>query len=174
MNIILAIVTSIDGKSTKGDLSPKDWASKEDQQFFSTFIKKHNLIVMGKNTYKIIKPNLKPSPGKLRVVMTRNPQQFSNETILNQLEFTSLSPKQLVTTLEKRGYKQLLLVSGEKLNTAFFKAKLINELYLTLEPKIFGMGKGLVNLIPLDINLTLKSIKKLNSQGTLLLKYDVL
>lgn len=174
MKITLAIVTSVNGKSTKGNLSPKDWASKEDQSYFSSLITHHNLIVMGKNTYKIIKPNLKHSPQKLRVVMTRSLQQFSKFAIPNQLEFTDLQPKQLIKNLEDRGFKQLLLVSGAKLNTAFFKENLINELYLTLEPKIFGSGFGIVDKLPLHINLKLISIKKLNSQGTLLLQYSVL
>lgn len=173
MKVILAIVTSANGKSTKGNLSPKDWASKEDREFFSTFIKKHNLIVMGKNTYLIIKPSLKPSPKKLRIVMTKNPQLFSNLAIPGQLEFIDLQPGQLIEMLEKRGYNQLLLVSGAKLNNTFFKAKLINELYLTLEPKLFGSGKGIIEESDLNINLKLTSMKKLNSQGTLLLQYSV-
>lgn len=174
MKITLAIVTSVNGKSTKGNLSPKDWASKEDQTQFSSLITHHNLIIMGKNTYKIIKPNLKHSPGKLRIVMTRNPKQFSNLAIPSQLEFTNLQPKKLIKNLEKRGFQQLLLVSGAKLNTAFFKEKLINKLYLTLEPELFGSGKGIIEDSSLNINLKLLSIKKLNPQGTLLLQYEII
>lgn len=174
MHIILAIVTSLDGKSTKGDQSPSEWASKEDQQKFFSLIRKYNLIVMGKNTYLIRKPYLKLTPGKLRVVMTRNPQQFRKDQVPAILEFSGDPPKKLVKRLGGLGFKQMLLVSGPKLNTAFLKDKLIDELMITLEPKIFGLGKGLVDQVPLDVNLKLKSIKRLNPQGTLLLKYDVL
>lgn len=174
MKIILAIVTSLDGKSTKDSQSPSQWASQEDQQKFFSLIKKHNLIVMGKNTYLIRKPYLKLVPGKLRVVMTRHPEKFKKDQLPGVLEFINQSPKQLVRKLEQKGYKQMLLVSGPKLNTAFLKDKLIDELLLTLEPKIFGQGKGLVDQIPLDVNLKLKSIKRLNPQGTLLLKYQII
>lgn len=174
MHIILAIVTSIDSKSTKGASSPKAWASKEDQAFFSSEIKKHNLIIMGKNTYLLQKPFLKFAKDKLRIVLTRNPSQFQKEQVPNQLEFRSDPPKKLIQSLESRGYKTALLVSGAALNTAFFEDKLIAELWLTLEPQIFGSGKGLVDDQKLNINLKLKSLKKLNSQGTLLLKYQVL
>lgn len=173
MKITLAIVTSLDGKSTKGNMSPSEWASKEDQQKFFSLIRKYNLTVMGKNTYLIRKPYLKLTPGKLRVVMTRNPQQFRKDQVPTILEFSSDLPKKLVKRLGGLGFKQMLLVSGPKLNTAFFKDKLVDELLLTLEPKIFGKGKGLVDQMPLNVNLKLKSIKRLNQQGTLLLKYAV-
>lgn len=173
MKIILAIVTSVDGKSTKGDAPPNSWASKEDQSYFFSQIKKNNLIVMGKNTYLAIKTNIKHSDEKLRIVLTHNPKQFEKDQIKGQLEFSSESPKALVQRLEKLGYKNMLLLSGPSLNTTFFKGKLIDELWLTLEPKIFGLGKGLVDEQKLNIELKLQSIKKLNTQGTLLLKYQV-
>lgn len=171
MKIILAIVTSIDGKSTKGKISPDIWASKEDQTHFSSLISQHNLIVMGKNTYLLRKSHLKLSEEKLRVVLTRDPKKFIKDQVYGQLEFTNESLKNLIQKLEARGYKQMLLVSGASLNTSFFKEKLIDEIWLTLEPKIFGQGKGLVDEENLDIKLKLKSYKKLNPQGTLLLKY---
>lgn len=173
MHITLAIVTSLNGKSTKGSVSSESWASDEDQTHFFNLIQKHNLIVMGKNTYLQAKEKIKPSPDKLRIVLTREPEQFTGEQIPNQLEFSSESPKELVQRLENQGYRELLLVSGATLNSLFFKEKLINELLLTLEPKIFGTGKELVDETELDIELELESVEKLNPQGTLLLKYKV-
>lgn len=174
MTITLAIVTSVDGKSTKGNLSPSVWASKEDQSYFSSLITNHNLIIMGKNTYLLRKTHLNLSKGKLRVVLTRNPQDFASLEIPGQLEFTNIPLKKLIQGLEGRGYKKMLLVSGASLNSQFFKLGLIDELLLTLEPKIFGVGKGLVDEKVLNITLKLVSINKLNKDGTLLLKYAVI
>jgi dihydrofolate reductase len=175
MKIVLAIVTSIDGKSTKGNFPPAIWASNEDQKHFLSLISKYSLIVMGGNTYKSVRSDIRLSKNKLRVILTRNPKKFEKDNIPGQLEFSGESPRQLVKRLKFEGYKEMLLVSGAFLNTVFFKEKLIDELYLTIEPKIFGKGKGIIdNTEKLDINLKLISIKKLNSQGTLLLKYKVL
>lgn len=173
MKIILAIVTSLDGKSTKGYKPPKLWASQEDQVYFRSLIAKNNLIVMGKNTFAVSKDDIKPVKDKLRIIMVRNPAEFNGLSVPNQLEFSSESPKQLVKRLTKLGFKQMLLVSGPKLNTAFLKEQLIDELWLTLEPNIFGVGIGLVDQQSFDVKLKLLSAKKLNSQGTLLLKYQV-
>ncbi len=174
MKVVLTIVTSLDGKSTKGYKPPKLWASKEDQAHFQSLIAKNNLIVMGKNTFTVSKDDIKPTKGKLRIIMVRNPAEFSSLAVPGQLEFSSESPKQLVKRLAKSDYKQMLLVSGPKLNTAFLKAKLIDELWLTMEPNIFGVGIGLVAPEPLNIELKLLSCKKLNSQGTFLLKYKII
>lgn len=173
MRVILAIVTSLDGRSTKGDLPPFKWSSEEDRLHLRSLIKKNNLIVFGGSTYRSYNSKIKPIKGKLRVVLTRNPKKFEKDVVPGQLEFSSESPKQLIKRLEKIGYKQMLLLSGASLNTIFFKEKLINELHLTLEPKIFGSGKGLTDEA-LDLSLELKSCKKLNRDGTLLLKYRVL
>jgi len=64
-----------------------------------------------------------------------------------------------------------LLLGGASLNNSFFKANFVNELWLTLEPKLFGSGNDLAGNAELDINLELFEMEKLNSQGTLLLKY---
>ena len=174
MKIVLAIVTSLDGKSTKGNLSPSVWTSKEDQSHFFSLIEKNNLIIMGKNTYLLRKTNLNLSKGKLRVVLTRNPNHFAPDQVPGQLEFTNTPLKKLIQELKDRGYQKMLLVSGASLNSQFFKLGLIDELYLTMEPKIFGLGKGLVDETMLNINLKLISLRRLTKNGTLLLKYAVI
>lgn len=46
MKVILAAVSSLDGKITKGrDPNFYSWTSKEDAKLFFLLIKKHNLIV---------------------------------------------------------------------------------------------------------------------------------
>jgi len=164
MKVILAMVVSADGKSTKGDLPPKEWASREDQIYLSKLIRKQKLIVMGSNTYLSAKKIIKLSPKTLRVVLTKSPKKYKKDLVAGQLEFSSDSPTTLVKSLEHLGYKQMLLLGGIEVNTSFFKANLINELWLTIEPKIFGKGKGVVAEKTFDINLKLKSLEKLNKQ----------
>jgi len=79
----------------------------------------------------------------------------------------------LVKRLESKGYKEALLTVGGKLSSLFFQKKLINEFYLTLEPKIFGKGIPMVAESDLDVSFQLQSSKKLNKKGSLLLKYSV-
>lgn len=173
MRVILVMVVTIDGKITKWDSEAVwQWASKEDQTYFKKFITKHNLIVMGRKTFEAVAP--KPEKGKLRIIMTQNPSVYASIAVAGQLEFTDEEPKELIARLEGQGFTQMLLVGGAVVNTQFLEEGLVDELWLTIEPRIFGSGKTLTLPVNLDISLKLMKSEKLNKQGTLLLKYLII
>ena len=128
---------------------------------------------MGRETYTASKPVIKLEKGKLRIVLTRNPEKYLKETIKGQLEFTNESPEKLIERLSLLKYRQLLLVGGGVTNGLFLKQNLVDELFLTIEPKIFGRGKNIAEGQLLNTKLKLLSVKKINKNGTLLLKYEV-
>jgi len=174
MKVVMVAVASLNGKITKGkDPNIYSWTSKEDSKLFFSLIEKNNLIVMGRKTYEAAHSIIKLKKGKLRIVLTRNPKKYLGERIKNILEFTDESPLELTKRLGDKGYKKMLLVGGGTINSLFLKQNLVNELYFTLEPKIFGQGQGLVIEESLEIKLKLVSIEQLNKQGTLLLKYKI-
>lgn len=174
MKVIMVMVSSVNGKTTRGD-DPNiySWTSKEDTDFFFSLLNQHNLIVMGSATYEAARDKIKPEKERLRIVLTRNPGKYSQEHIPDKLEFSNESPKELVERLEKSGYHTMLLVGGGTTNALFLEYSLVNELYLTIEPKLFGKGKSLVADGNFFKNLTLQSVEKMNGQGTLLLKYNI-
>lgn len=172
MKTILVFVTSLDGKATKwGDPHVFKWSSKEDQQYFKQIWKENNLFIMGSKTFAF--DPLKPNPGYLLLVMTREPEKFKQYEVAGQIEFSDRSPVELHERFTKEGYAQMVVVGGAHIATAFFKDKLIDEVWLTLEPKIFGTGGSFVIEENLDINLRLISYEKVNEQGTLIAKYTV-
>lgn len=174
MKAIMVAVSSLNGKLTKNEETDiYKWASKEDAKLFFSLIKRHNLIVMGRETYEAARPIIKLSPKKLRIVLTRNPERFKRLEVKGQLEFTNESPTQLIKRMETKGYKTMLLVGGSVISSLFFKENKIDEVWITLEPYIFGRGKNMVEEIDLDIPLKLISFTELNKKGTLLLKYSV-
>ena len=170
----MVAVSSVNGKLTKGD-NPDiySWTSKEDSKIFFSLIEKHNLIVMGSKTYEAARTIIKLRPNKLRMVLTRNRRKYKSDMVKGSLEFTSESPKDLIKRLEKQGYKEMLLVGGTEINSAFLKNSLVDELHLTIEPILFGRGKDLLLEEELEVSLKLLSIKKLNANGTLHLRYRV-
>jgi dihydrofolate reductase len=173
MKITLAMVASADGRTTKGNTPGSAFASPQDQQHFSELIHTHTLIIMGRTTYEAANYHMKHTPGRMRIVMTRHPEKFDHEKVPGMLEFTSETPGQLIKRLS-RDYENALLVSGAELNGLFFKEKLVDELILTLEPKLFGKGNGIIGFEESDIDLKLVSVEKMNPQGTLLLTYQVI
>jgi len=173
MRIVLVSLMTIDGKITKAsETDIYNWTSIEDQNFFFSLVTKNNLIIMGSRTYEAVKKYIKLGKNQLRIVMTSNPKKYRDDCIPKKIEFTSESPKILTERLKKLKYQQILVVGGGRINASFFKANLVDELYLTIEPKIFGKGKPIIAEENLDISLKLISIKRLNKQGTLLLHYS--
>lgn len=169
------MVSSVDGKTTKWNSSNiYKWTSPQDQSYFFSLIKKYKVIIMGRKTFMAAKSIIKPSPKNLRIILTTTPQKYKNLSVPNQLEFTSNSPKKILKKLSILGITQALLIGGGHVNNTFFKDKLINEVWLTIEPKIFGVGKTIVSLKKLDIKLQLQKVSRLNNMGTLLLKYQVI
>jgi len=106
--------------------------------------------------------------------MTSHPETYKSRELPGQLEFTSESPAELVKRFASEGYPQLLCVGGPHIATSFFKAGVVDELWLTLEPKIFGKGGNFVVESELDVELKLLEIEKINDRGTMIAKYAVL
>lgn len=174
MKVIMVAVSSVNGKLTKNEETDiYKWTSKEDAKIFFSLIKKHNLIVMGSKTYEVARKVIKLKKDKLRIVLTRDPKIYKNDEVKGSLKFTSESPRELIERLGKQGYTSMLVVGGTEINTTFLKNHLVDELYLTIEPLIFGKGKNLILEEEIEANLKLLSVKKLNKIGTLLLKYSV-
>lgn len=175
MKLILVMVTSLDGKSTKHNApGAQNIASSEDSVHFQKIIENASLIIMGSTTYDNHKNIMKHKEGTLRVIVTHHPERYENEKIPGQLEFTNETPSQLIKRLEQQGYTEGYLVGGAHTNTEFFKQNLVTELWQTIEPRIVGVGLGMVGEEEIDIRLKLLSSEKLNDNGTLLLKYLVL
>jgi len=165
-------VCSANGFLTRGeDTVLSNWVSDEDLDRFSRVKNSHRLLVMGSKTYEAIRP--KPQSERLRVVLTSRPQDFLQDMVPGQLEFTSQEPVALVSDLEVRGYTSLLLLGGGLVNAAFLAAGLVDELDLTIEPVLFGNGTPLIATAELEAKLQLLSVEKLNERGTLLLHYRV-
>ena len=172
MKIILVFVTTLDGKVTKGDdPDVRKWTSKEDKDHFSKIWKESKLIVMGSNTFTASPP--KPSSRHLFVVMTHHKSEYKRYEVPGRIEFTDEAPGKIVSRFEKEGYDQMLVVGGPKISSSFLKEQLADELWLTIEPKMFGTGLNLTGEEKLVISLRLLSYNKVNEQGTLIARYSI-
>ncbi len=172
MKVVLVFVSTLDGKITKwGDPHVKDWTSQEDRQYYKKIWKDAKLIIMGSTTF--IAENFPPSPNHLLLVLTKNIAKYKEYEVPTQVEFTDKSPLELTEDLQKKGYETMVVVGGPHVATSFLKEHLIDELWLTLEPKIFGAGGNFVVEEKLGIDLKLISCEKVNEEGTLITKYAV-
>lgn len=174
MEVTIAAVISVDGKITRhDDTNLHEWVSKEDQAHFKQFLQDNDAIVYGRHVYEESVGHLELEPDKLRIVLTSSPDKFREAEVEGQLEFRNETPKQTVDYLDSLGKQRLLVAGGERMITEFLAAGVVDELILTVEPRIFGQGIGLVDSVPLDVNLSLIEQSQLNHKGTMLLKYRI-
>ncbi|MDP0500556.1 MAG: dihydrofolate reductase family protein [Verrucomicrobiota bacterium JB022] len=172
-NIILIAVQSVDGFITCGESKGTDFASEADQEWFAFALQQLQAVAMGSGTYEaereLIRRGLNPERPKY--ILTRQPEKYAHEAVEGALIFTDASPEELAREWGARGWQRVGLVGGSVMHGKFLEQGLVDELWLTLEPFLFGRG---LPLAPIDrtIDLTLDHLERLTDQ-TLLLRYRV-
>lgn len=165
--IAIAAVT-LDGKIAKGPNHPSDWTSPEDKRFMRSLLNKCDVIIVGNNTYKIAK---KPLTKRNCIVFSRSEGRINRKS--GNLMYINPAKVDVKRLINKLGYKKIALLGGAQTYAYCLKNNLLDEIYLTIEPIVFGEGINLfTNDIAVEAKFKLVSIKKLNKRGSLLLKYQ--
>lgn len=162
MKITLLSAMSVDGRIATDRDQLTDWTSAEDKRFFVLKTKEAGVVIMGRRTFQTIG---EPLPERLNVIMTRQEPPFDD--VPGVLECTNQSPSAVVRSLESRGYTEAVVVGGREIYSAFLEADLVTDIYVTVEPLIFGSGVPLVEGIA-PKKLQLMSAEKLGEQSVLL------
>lgn len=166
MKISLMAAITLDGKIARNEHHFVDWSSREDKRLFAQATRQAGVLILGHNTYKTFSS---PLPGRLHIVLTTRTE--GKVAVPGQVEFTSASPAEIVADLEARGYSEAVLAGGAQIYALFLKEGLIDELWLTLEPVVFGSGIDLFRGAEFDARWRLIHLEKLNDIGSLFLKY---
>jgi len=162
--VTLMMAITLDGKIAKNSSHFANWTSPEDKKIFRQVSKEFRVFMVGENTFKTF-PS--PLPGRLNVVFSREKESKQE----GDLKYVQGDPKIVLKELENMGYTKALLCGGTNLNSLFLKNKLITEMIITIEPKIFGSGLDLFNF-NFNANLELENFEKINN-NSLNLKYKV-
>lgn len=166
----MIMVTTVDGIIARNENhNTFSWNSVEDQKHFRELSKKIGTVIEGSNTFLAAKQQALKE--RNNIVLTRNPDKFQ---ATDYVTFMSGSPKEVVAELEARGIKEAAIIGGATINGLFLKDNLADDIYLTIEPKLFGKGLHFSEGFELDLDLKLLSMEKLNEKGTLLLHYEIL
>jgi dihydrofolate reductase len=172
--VSVAVVMSVDGKLTRHhEPNIHDWVSDEDQKSFRPLLASHQVVIMGRNTYEAIRPQLQLNLPIKRIVLTSNPQQFSDQTVAERLAFSNESSTDVVKRLGDEKVEKVLIVGGPQIISELLGNQLIDYFFVTIEPRLFGQGTPLLDTLPIDTELRLMKCEQLNKQGTLLLQYKV-
>jgi dihydrofolate reductase len=163
VKLILIMAMTADGIIGRTNHHFPNWTCSEDKRMFKSVSQKAGVVVMGSRTFDTIGRAL---PGRLNVVMTRRPEQYESA---ENLVFWSGSPRSLLEDLNSKGFETVVLAGGATINSLFAREGLIDELYLTIAPQLFGQGLSLF-AESLDVDLELLEVRCLQAQ-TILLTY---
>ena len=164
MKVFLIAAVSADGYIARNTLELANWTSSADKKLFVELTKKAGIMVMGATTLATIGRAL---PGRRTIVYTRHPEQIA----IKDVEPTAEDPSILLKRLEKEGATEIAICGGQSIYTLFMQTGLVNEIYLTIEPIVFGQGITLFSA-PLQSNLQLIE-SKLLAPDVQLLHYSV-
>jgi len=162
MKVILIAAITVDGFIGYSSDHLANWTSSEDKKVFVKITKEAGVIVLGSKTFQTIGRAL---PDRRNIVYTRNPKSIAVEGV----ETTDESPKLLVKRLSMEGHNSVAICGGATIYSLFLSAGLVTDIYLTIEPVIFGNGLGLFTE-RFEQKLKLVESKNLN-EDTLLLHY---
>ena len=182
--IAIAAIT-IDGKIAQNKKHMSDWTSPEDKLFMRALLNKCDVVIVGNNTYKTA---IKPLSKRNCIVFSRsenqtnqmnriyvNPEKTDIKKLINNLPAFAPGFGGLPSKNKNKVGKKIAILGGAQTYAYCLANNMLDELYLTIEPLVFGKG---INLFEgknfLNSNFKLISIKKLNKQGSLLLKYHLL
>ena len=156
---------SIDGRISLDSTRLPDWTSTEDWKYFQKSLKKMDAVVAGRATYDVAKAHMDK---RNSYVLTRSVTEAKKE---GSVTFVNPAHTDVAALLSK--YKNVGNVGGAEAYQTMLDLGLFDDLYLTIEPIVFGRGQALFTGGAKNHSFTLVSAKKLNKKGTLLLHYKI-
>jgi dihydrofolate reductase len=162
MKVFIIAAMTADGYIAKFENQLADWTSPEDKKWFMSMTKRAGVMIMGNTTFKTMGKAL---PGRKTIVYTRTPADS------DEVEYTADDPTTVLQRLESEGYDEVAICGGQGIYDLFLSRGLVDELYLTVEPIVFGAG---ISLFKTDMTVRLDLLESQNlNDDTLLLHYGV-
>lgn len=167
MKVILYMAMTPNGMiAKKSDETP--WLSSE-WKAYNSMVRRTKNIIVGRRTYTIMKKQneFERCGNPFTIVVSRRGGANYKNTV-----FAS-SPAKALSLLKDKGFKSALVGGGGKLNGSFMKAGLIDEVYVDIEPFLFGNGIRLFSDAEFVKRLRLVGTKRL-SKDEIQLHYKVI
>ena len=168
MSIKVTIYMHITPNGMIARLGGGEFSSKKARQGFLKMINKAQVNIVGRKTFEAaVKKGGFPLKGLNIIVTTHKIKNKWNNVIV-----TDKKPREILKLVEKRGYKEAM-VGGGGISASFIKDNLVDEIYLNVEPVIFGKGIKVFAEKNFDKKLKLLDIERF-SQNEVRLHYKIL
>lgn len=167
MTVILYMAISANGFIAKAN-DETSWISNEEWASYSAIIRNAGNLIVGHRTYNILtkQPKFKEFEGIKIIIVSHN--DFKT---LASNHLIAKNPKEALDLLTD--FQEVIVAGGGILNSSFMKEGLVDEIYLDIEPIVFGKGIKLFGDSSFEVKLELLETKKL-SDNEIQLHYKVL
>jgi dihydrofolate reductase len=165
MKVIAIAAVTADGMIGRSPQHFTNWTSKADKQMFAAASRQAGVVILGRATFQTFPKLLKD---RLHIVLTAHPDALASTP--GVVEYTAAAPAELLRSLEERGFSEVIIGGGASTYRLFLEAGLVDELWLTVEPVLFGAGVSLLGGSSVDIRMRLLEVMQLSS-NTVQLKY---
>ena len=159
------IATSLDGYIA-GKNDNLDWLPSPDIELnlelgFEAFMNKVDALVMGKNTFEMVRSFGIPWPYTKPVFVVSNSMSKVPEGYEDKIKLVRGKPKEILEQVHSDGFKNLYIDGGKTVQN-FLKEDLIDELIITTIPVLLGEGKSLFSTLEnkLDFECISASVDK--------------
>ncbi len=159
------VAASLDGRISLTRKKLPDWTSREDWQFLQKSLSKFEAVVVGRNTFEAAEERLRK---RTTFVISSRPK-----TIQRRGTVTFINPAKINLAGIFREYKRVAVLGGGGVYRLMLEEGLLDEIFVTIEPLIFGRGREMFIGGTKTMHTKLISVKKLNRAGTLLLRYKI-
>lgn len=166
MKTILYMAVTLNGMIAKKD-DNTNFVLRGSWKNYKKIVRNVDAVIVGRRTYETM-PRSEFERGPLYVVLSRKSlkRKVSDVVFMPRL-------KTIIRYLEEKGYTKVLVAGGGKTNGSFLKAGLIDEIFLDIEPTVFGKGIRLFGETDFEKKLKLLGVKKF-SKDEVQLHYKVL
>ncbi|MEK9182918.1 MAG: dihydrofolate reductase [Patescibacteria group bacterium] len=162
---IAFVASSIDGRISLVKKSLPNWTSQEDWRFFQKSLARVDAVIVGRNTYQAAVARLRKRStfvlsSRVKKARRSGTVTFVNPARVNFVDFF-------------KDYKTVAVLGGGAVYRFMLEKGLLDEIFITVEPLIFGRGKTMFVGGTRTAQLRLLSMKRLNRVGTILLHYQI-
>ena len=166
VKVILYNATTVNGYIAKSN-GETPWSKKEWQTFHKT-VKEMGNIIVGRRTYEIMarEKAFEGCGNPVVVVVTRSQKNQGKDVIFVD------SPEKAVGALRSMKFKRLLLGGGRRLNSSFLLSGLVNEVWIDIEPFLFGDGIRIIDANNLNVKLKVIGFRRL-SRDLVQIRYEI-
>jgi len=166
----LYMAQSVNGLIAREDYR-EDFLSDENWRVFIGFAQEFGCFIVSRKTYEIVS-NWKgysfESLNAKKIIVSRKIHAPHSDNY-----YPATSPIDALKKARTLGFKQVLLVGGGTLNSAFLKKGLVDEIILDIEPFALGKGIPVFSEEGFENKLKLLQVKKLKG-GIVQLRYKVI